>query len=351
MAALDFPSSPTNGQYYNGYIYNAANDTWDSAYAPRAATIPLAGTNYIINGAFDIWQRGTSFSLSVPAYTADRWNVDHGTVTRQLSGGIAGTTYCVQVANASGNPAVRQAVELQATGVAGDFAVGTTWTISFYAKVSTTVSSNMALYIAFSDSLGISNAVQLVSVNSLPVPGTSWTQYSYTFTISASPAGTNKCVLVVPYLNSGSYAGNFSVTGVQLEQGSAATPFRRNAPSIAGELAACQRYYFRAVAESSFGYFGMANAYAVNNAMAWVQHPVVMRTIASSVEWNGTGANYMLNNGAAGYNLTSFALNAGDSSSRMTAIAVSATGPTAGTFWRLMPNGAPAAYIGINAEL
>lgn len=32
MAALDFPTSPTNGQYYQGYVWNAANSTWDSSY-------------------------------------------------------------------------------------------------------------------------------------------------------------------------------------------------------------------------------------------------------------------------------------------------------------------------------
>jgi hypothetical protein len=85
MSVLDFPNSPTNGQYYNGFVWNAANETWDSAFAPRPATIPIATPNVIINGGMDIWQRGTSFTSG--GYAADRWLADFvggaGTVSQQ----------------------------------------------------------------------------------------------------------------------------------------------------------------------------------------------------------------------------------------------------------------------------
>ena len=61
----------------------------------------VAGKNFIINGGFDFFQRGSFTSQTSSAYTLDRWYTGVGgtvTVTQQTTGAPVGSQYCMRIA-------------------------------------------------------------------------------------------------------------------------------------------------------------------------------------------------------------------------------------------------------------
>jgi hypothetical protein len=237
-----------------------------------------AGKNKIINGSMAIAQRGTS--LSGGGYTLDRWYSDTATTVAR-DAGTAGIPFSIKISNSTGNPAIRQAIELPATGNAGQFTVGSTWTLSYYAKRSTGTTSASA-FVAF----GAGQFASIISVfdnTNIGTVTTAWQRFSATFTIAASVGVGSTCLTVVAYTNSGTFAGDTWITGVQLEQGSKATVFQTaSGNSIQGELALCQRYYYRAVGGNNNSAYAMGTGTSTTVANFIVQLPVTFRTLTSS---------------------------------------------------------------------
>ena len=217
----------------------------------------VAGKNAVINGGMDIWQRGTSFASTGGSYTADRWwSAASGSGSTTFSRQSAGSTlpqiqYCIRSQRNIGSAELtsQQIGYTLETADSLRFA-GQTITVSFYARAGANYSAaSGVLYFLLSYGTGtdqrLLGAGFTGSTNILfqgPVISTSWQRISYSIAIpstateigfywQANVAGT---ALAADY---------FDITGVQLEVGSVATPFSRNAGTIQGELAACQRYY------------------------------------------------------------------------------------------------------------
>jgi hypothetical protein len=213
--------------------------------AQTSLQIPLS-FNYIINGAFDIWQRGTSFSQSSNVYTTDRWTTEQNAaaiVSQQAvtPGGEPFVGYPSQFflryqATAAGSVhGISQRIEDVRT--ISNQAV----TVSFYAKASatTTVTFIATQFFGTGGSAVVDSGTTTFSVT------TSWQRFTTTFTL---PSLSGKTVgagsyLAIRLLNLTNTTHTIDYAGVQVELGSNATPFKRNANSIQAELSACQRYY------------------------------------------------------------------------------------------------------------
>ena len=248
--------------------------------------------NYLINGGFDIWQRGTSLATGAYTYRADRWVVDQAVTVSRSTDVPAGIEagYSMLIPAGTGAATSRQAIELPGTSAAGVFSEGKTFTLSFYAK--STASRDIRLSASFRNGVVGTNYLTVINDVSIGTSTSSWNRFSYTFTIPAGSITGATCLPIVITAAAGASADVF-LTGVQLESGSTATAFRRNANSLQGELAACQRYYYRitgALSNSIYGPMGISTRTSSSTLAYGIgKHPVTMRTAVAGAWSNVTG--------------------------------------------------------------
>jgi hypothetical protein len=233
---------------------------------------PLAGTrNRVINGDFEIWQRGTSVTYlngSTTFYLADRWsgapeyqNARHQRVS--VTSPIEGMTarYALRASSSTTGEAAsgtRISLGQKIENVNCYDLAGKQVTLSFYVKFSSATSSassgtygNWQYYLAYdgtttdasfnTTSPPTSTSSSYLNDGSLP---TTWTKYTLTTTV---PSGTNNISVRFQFDNlkntSSADTTYYDITNIQLELGSTATPFERR--SYGQELALCQRYFQR----------------------------------------------------------------------------------------------------------
>jgi hypothetical protein len=268
---------------------------------------PLAGfRNRIINGNFDIWQRGTSHSTNGYG-SADRWN--NGiigsacTVSRQPF--TLGQTdvpgeplyFCrmavTSVAGAGNRANLQQRIEDVRT-----FA-GQQVTVSFWAKADAAKPISVELIQSFGSGGSPSASVETIGTTKTTL-STSWQKVTVTATvpsISGKTLGTNgnSWLQFNIWFDAGSdlnartdslgqQSGTFDIAQVQIEPGPVATPFEQR--PIGTELALCQRYFQVLRALRLSGYT------TVGNELAW---PITYNTAMRAYP-TGTSTDFTLNN-------------------------------------------------------
>lgn len=352
-------TAPLEGQLVwledsNKYVYYTGSAWTD-------LIVPGSSGNAIINGAFDIWQRGTTIGplSSTTTYVADRWYAYLGatpfTYSRQTTG-LDGIQFGMRMQRTSGNTGTNTSFVVTAMETVNSIPfAGRTVTLSFYARAGANYSAaSLGLNAILKSGTGVdqkhdvyTGGVDLINQNAILT--TSWQRFTYTATV-----GTTATELAVLFATTpvGTAGANdwFEVTGVQLEASSTATTFRRNAPSIQGELAACQRYYWRSGLTQStlYAVAGIGHAHTSTKIISYSKFPVNLRISPTSVEW----ANAVFSDGVnANITFTTLTLDVGFSSGDAGVSHATVSGATAFRPYWLHGNNNISGYVAYSAEL
>jgi hypothetical protein len=347
----------------------AVGSDGDTLVADSAATTGLrwsgtpSASNPVINSAMDVWQRGTSFTVSAGAsgvLTADRWqgyrSASPMTVSRQTTGDTTNLPfiqYCARVQRDNGNTATNGLFFFQNFETVNSIPfAGKTVTLSFYARRGANYSATSnVLNVQLNTGTGTDQNYlsgmtnQSAVISQTATLTTTWQRFSYSVTLLGTITQLAPNFYYDPTGTAGA-ADYFEITGVQLDIGSVALPFRRSGGTIQGELAACQRYYWRTTATSAFGIltpFGIASS--TTNAGLVVQPPVTMRAF-TSVDY---GTARLTDQYSASPAITALAI--GDTSGNLLIVNATSTGLTQGRAYRLEANNSTSGYFAVNGEL
>ena len=208
--------------------------TTDDINASDVTNLKSGRKNLIINGGFDVWQRGsgnTSSGDSWKYFSADRWasyggNVTHTQVDETVDGDLVHTLHA---SGAGTNQLVVTTVESGSALISGKEV-----TLSFWLKADS-ITEAMPLRMRWGTDLSGDSGDQTIATFNTT---TSWTKYTYTFTNTdpTTASYSRHCSLRWEATKP------FKLANVQLELGDTATDFEHR--SYGEELALCQRYYF-----------------------------------------------------------------------------------------------------------
>jgi hypothetical protein len=380
--ASDVPARLAVGNNGDTLLADSSTSTglrWQGDYA--------AGKNLVTNGNMRIAQRGTTFNAvntDSQEYLVDRWQyryklLGEATISQDTDAPAGfGNSFKVLVTSAEATPAAgdfiifRQKFEGQALqGLAKGTASAKANTVSFWVKSNLTGT----YIIRFSD---VDNSRAIAATYTINSAGT-WEKKTVTFpgdttgtlnndngqsmdlefwlgagsdrtsgTLQTTWGTAVNANTAVGQVNlAGTLTNYWQVTGVQWEIGSVATDFQLSAGTLQGELAACQRYYWRQIANAAYGMFSLAIGTGTTTAQPVIKTPTTMRIAPTSVDYSTIG---LIPPAGGIFAITNFTL--GDVNENYVAPQITvASGLTSGTTYRLAGNNSATAYIGFSAEL
>ena len=265
---------------------SGGNTTTVNGISPLANSARFA-RNLIINGDFQVAQRGTSHTYSNNGsgyHTLDRWysaNFSSGTLTLSQQttalGTVDSTNYlrAVTASTVGANATVYSSQKIENIKQFHNKSI----TVSFMVKASAALTFQLRRQYNYGSG---GSSEEYTGFTDVSVT-TGWTKFTTTFSavdFSGKTIGANNFFGILFYwsTNQGTDQRNdatIEITNVQLETGSVATDFEHK--SYGEELVACQRYFYLMGSGTTFGSAQSgAGAYTRMYAQP-ARHPVPMR--------------------------------------------------------------------------
>jgi hypothetical protein len=322
--------------------------------------------NGIINGGYDIAQRGTSINTAAGtfAYTLDRlWVFSNGpavTTSQQVTGdttNLPNIQYCARLQRQSGQTGTLATVWNMPLETRDSIRfAGQTVTFSYYARKSATYTATLTSSLLSgtgTDQSGLGGFTGQAVVATFGATLTNtWQRFQGTGTVATNATGIRIEFSTNSWVGTAGAADYVEITGVQLELGSVPTSFKRaGGGTMQQELAACQRYYWRTSASTAFAYFSASGVgTSTTTAVFPVVHPVTMRIapVTAGLESNLIA----INDGSAslGGTLTNI-IAQGSANTSLIQGTISIVGAIQYRPYYLIANNSTSAYLGFSAEL
>jgi len=291
----------------------------------------FSNKNAIINGDFNIWQRGTSFASVVDStYTTDRFiyrktgsmvhDISRSTDVPTQAGRLFNYSALVDCQTADASISATKFCHLTQAVEGFNFLplAQKSMTLSFYVKATKTgiycvsfknAANNRSFVAEYTINASDTWEFKTVVIAASPSAGT----WDYTngigiavgftlacgsnFQTTANSWQTGDFVATANQVNAcDSTSNNFRITGVQLEAGSVATPFENR--TIQEELTLCQRY-FEILGGSANTPLCTAFASSTTGAQGIINY-VVEKRAAASISFGGTNK-FRFNNATSNY--------------------------------------------------